>query len=140
MRSRKIEASQSPVLCGVSSGLDDLSPDRVADEVWQGVEFQLPHRGGAMRLHRLDAEVQEARDLLVAFAFGEELHNLAFARRQALGRWPLQRHLSPFEKAVQDNFRDTPGEVRLFLRQAFDGWNKLTHGIGLEQVAPGAST
>ena len=68
-----------PVLCGMCSGLDDLHPDGIANQIGQGVELQLPHRGGAMRLHRLDAEIQETRDLLVAFALGEGLHNLAFA-------------------------------------------------------------
>ena len=74
-----MEASQSPVLCGMSSGLDDLHSDGVANQVGQGVELQLPHRGSSMRLHRLDAEVQEACDPLVALALGEELHDLAFA-------------------------------------------------------------
>src|SRR4249919_2350854 len=64
-------------------GLNDLVPDGVADEVSRRSEVQLAHGRGAMRLNRLDADVERIGHLLVDAALRDQLDHLALATRQA---------------------------------------------------------
>src|SRR5262245_3427928 len=54
-----------------ASGLDDLVTDGVAHKRRGGGEVKLAHGRGAMRLHGLDAYVQDVGDLLVAVSLGD---------------------------------------------------------------------
>jgi len=65
------------------SGGDDFVADGVEDEFGEGVEIELEHDVGAMGFGSVDADAEEVGDVLVAFAFGEELEDLAFARGDA---------------------------------------------------------
>src|SRR5688572_29776717 len=62
--------------------LDNLVPYRIPHQRGSRGEVELAHGGGAVRLHRLDADVQDIGDLLVAVALGDELDHPALARGQ----------------------------------------------------------
>ena len=60
-------------------GLNDLVADSVADEVRRGGDLQFAHDRSAMRLHRLEADVEDPRHLLVGVPLGNQLHDGALA-------------------------------------------------------------
>ena len=68
---------------GWPSGSNDVVADGVHDHLGQRVEVQLKHDVGAVSFGRIDADVEETGDFLVALAFGEELEDLPFAWCQA---------------------------------------------------------
>jgi len=78
---RREEHRLKPVLLG-GSGLDDVVADGVEDELGEGVEIEFEHDVGAVGFGGVDADVEEVGDFLVAFAFGEELEDFTFARRE----------------------------------------------------------
>src|SRR5260370_32050662 len=78
-------------------------PDRVADQLGGGVDVELAHRGRAVGLHRLDADAEQVRDLLVAVALGDELNHLAFPRRQ---RDPVVARSGLLDEIVEQRLRD----------------------------------
>src|SRR4051794_34688608 len=55
---------------GSDLGLDEMVADGEADDVGQRIQVELAHHRGAVRLHRLDAEVQARRDGFVAVPLG----------------------------------------------------------------------
>src|SRR6187399_1591860 len=56
--------------------------DRVAHDPGGGRDVELARRCCAIRFNRLDAEIEDHTDLFVGMAFGDELHDDAFAPRQ----------------------------------------------------------
>src|SRR5215216_4385255 len=120
---------------GSALRLNEMVADGEADDVGQGIQVELAHHRGAMRLDRLDAEVQARRDGFVAVPLGQKLHDLAFARGEPLG--PERNRLSrlALEESVQNDGRDLAGEIGHVARDALDGRNELARGIRLEQIA-----
>lgn len=53
-------------------------PDRELRQLGDAVEVEALHEIGAVRLDRLDADVQHRGDLLGAAALGDQLQDLAF--------------------------------------------------------------
>src|SRR5579883_1124683 len=72
------------------------------DEFRGAVQVQLFHDAPAVGLHRVQAQVEAARDFLVAVALGEELVDLAFAVGEELERsltvFTSRRRAKPFWK------------------------------------------
>ena len=50
----------------------------------EGGDLVLAYLAGKMRLHRIRAEIQEAGNFLVGFAFGQELKNFLLACREQI--------------------------------------------------------
>ena len=80
--------------------LDNLVPDGKIDEIAQRMEIQLAHETRSMSLHRSHAEIESNRDVLVRFAFRQQLQDLLLTRRES-GRartgfrafgWPVLRN------------------------------------------------
>src|SRR5216683_535755 len=90
----------------------------VADELGGGMDVELAHRGGAMGLDRLDADAEQQRRPLVAVALGDELNDLAFARRQRVG---LVLRSGLLEEIVQQYLRDLIREIGVVQRQRGHG-------------------
>ena len=73
---------------GHDDGIDEIErlhqpiADGVAHQRGGGLEVELAHRGGAMSLDSLDAQVENLAHLLVAVTLGDQLHDHALARRQ----------------------------------------------------------
>ena len=61
------------------SGLGDLVADGVADDVGGGVEVELAHQVGAVRIGGLDADAEHLGNFLGGLALGDELDDLALA-------------------------------------------------------------
>src|SRR5215203_1142254 len=62
------------------SNLRQFVTNSISDQFSRAAKRELAHCGRAVRLHRLDAEIERPRDHLVAVALRDELHSLAFAR------------------------------------------------------------
>ncbi len=69
------------------SGLSDLVPDGVADDIGSGVEIQLAHKIGAVGIGGFDADAEHLGDFFGSLAFGDELDDFAFARGQLRLSW-----------------------------------------------------
>src|ERR1019366_8010790 len=73
----------SGAVAPVVSGLDQVVPDGEAHEFGGGAHPGLAHGGGAVALHRLDADLEFAGDALVALALGDQLGDLELAHPAA---------------------------------------------------------
>ncbi len=67
----------------LDAALDDARLDGVAGETCRVVDVEFLHEMVAMLLDRLCADAEFGRDLLVGFAFGDQLEHFRFARTQA---------------------------------------------------------
>ena len=114
------------------SGGDDVVADGVEDEFGEGVEIELEHDVGAMSFGGVDADAEDGGDFLVAFAFGEELEDFAFARGKT--------GTVGFGRVVARIYGrgDAKGEVRLVLAEGVDGGEENTVGVVFEDIAAGA--
>src|SRR3954468_5410330 len=65
--------------------LNDVIADGKPDDIGQGVQVELAHNRGTVRLHRLDAEVQTRGDGFVTVPLGQKLHDLTLTGSQPLG-------------------------------------------------------
>src|SRR5208282_1613457 len=61
---------------------DDAVAHRVADQVHNGVQVEFQHDVGAVRLRGSHADAENPGHFLVAFPFGQELHDFALPLRQ----------------------------------------------------------
>jgi hypothetical protein len=59
-------------------------PNGGTNQFGQGRNAKLSHRVGAMRFGGPDAEPESVRNFSVAFAFGQQSNDVAFAGRQRL--------------------------------------------------------
>ena len=55
------------------SGRNNVVPDRVVDQINNGVDPEFAHDGGSVSLHCLDTYSQQCRHFLVALRLGQEL-------------------------------------------------------------------
>ena len=53
------------------------------DQIAQRAEVQLSHETGSMSFHRSNANVQSRADLLIGFAFRQQLQDLQLASRES---------------------------------------------------------
>src|SRR5262245_50460782 len=67
-----------------ASYLYQPGPHRVADQPGRRIHVELAHRGGPVRLRRLDAEVQDGADALVAIALRHQLDDELLPRGERL--------------------------------------------------------
>jgi len=112
---------------------DDLFADGVVDEFREGVEIEFEHDVGAVGFGSVDADSEEIGNVLVAFAFGEQLKNFAFARREAMARG-----LGGIGAVGVGHFSGrgyTQREVRFVLAKGIDGCEQDAVGIIFENVA-----
>ena len=56
--------------------------DRIVDEIDDGRALKLLHNVMSVCFCRLNADAKDIRHVLIALAFGEELHDFALTRRQ----------------------------------------------------------
>jgi len=59
--------------------LDDFVANGVTHETGGRRQVELAHDRGAMRLHRLETDVEDIGDLLVGVTFGDQLHHTPLA-------------------------------------------------------------
>ena len=118
---------------GLGLRLDDPVADRVADESCGGRQVELAHDRRAMRLHGLEADVENVGDLLVGVTFGDQLHHAA--SRLVRGRSLPGR---PRQKRIQQGLGDLGREERLVRGERFDGADQVALGVRFEQIAPRA--
>src|SRR5487761_1837543 len=62
--------------------MNNTFSNRVKDQLRHAVQVQFFENISAVRLHRVEAEIENVRGFLVGPAFGEKLKNLALARSQ----------------------------------------------------------
>src|SRR5208282_3920634 len=82
-RIQQIAYGVSGIRRGWRLALDDAVADGVVDEFDDGVNVQLQHDIGSMRLCGAHADAENSGHFLVAFALGQELHDFTLALRQA---------------------------------------------------------
>src|SRR5437899_12886986 len=68
------------------SGLNKSSTNGVADQAGRDVDVEFSHEVTAVRLGRLEADVQGGGDLFGRVALGDELEHFPLARREGIGR------------------------------------------------------
>ncbi len=117
------------------SGGDDFVADGVEDEFGEGVEIELKHDVGAMGFGGVDADSEEVGDVLVAFAFGEELKDLAFTRSEAGTVSPGGIGGIGSEILGSKGRGDAEREVGLVLADSIDGGEENTIGVIFQNVA-----
>jgi len=66
----------------LSSGLDELVADCILHHRRGRGEIELTHRGGPVRLDRLDAQIKDLSDLPVALSLNHQTYDGPLARRQ----------------------------------------------------------
>src|SRR5215469_6726059 len=66
--------------------VDQAVPHRKTNELVDTVEIQLFHNPAAMRIHGVDAEIQDAGNLLIGLALGEHLQHLALPAGEQVDR------------------------------------------------------
>jgi hypothetical protein len=98
------------------------------------VKVELKHDVGAVGFGGVDAYVEERGDFFVAFAFGEELEDFAFAR----GKAGAGRLGSVGGVRCGGGFGDAGGEEGLVLAESVDGVEEDAIGFVFEDVAAGA--
>jgi len=98
------------------------------------VEIEFEHDVGAMGFGGVDADVEEVGYFLVAFAFGEELKDFAFAGSEAgaRGSGGIGRI------GNVGGFGNADGEIRLVLAEGLEGVEEDAVGVILEDVAVSA--
>src|SRR5271166_698508 len=120
-----------------ASEFGELVPDCVAHQLTKGVKHELFHDFRPMILNRASTDVEQARNLLVALAFGKQLDDLAFARTEATpGWWCCFLSTSPTQMA-QDHLRSGMREEGSSLQKGFHRGNEIPFGIRLEDVTTG---
>jgi hypothetical protein len=98
------------------------------------VEVEFEHDVGAVGFGGVDTDVEEVGDFLVAFAFGEELEDFAFARRETeAGRPGGVGSIHDFS-----GFGDTDGEEGFVLAEGLDGVEEDAVGFVFEDVTASA--
>lgn len=105
---REGEVGSGGLLDGhLDTALDDARRDGIAGETRRVVDVELPHEMVPMLLDRLDADAELRCNLLVGFAFGNQLEHLHLTRSQTrdfrLGTpLSIQRSPMPFVVAPGD--------------------------------------
>ena len=107
-------------------------PDREALQARHVMDVKAIHQALTMGLHRLDAGVQQPGDLLARLALGNELEDLALARRELLQR------PDPVGRLVQEGGDQVLGDGRAQEQFAADGRGQGQLQLG--ELAAGAST
>src|SRR5829696_5742872 len=92
-----------------------------------------------MSLHRLNAQLQVARNIFVAFALCEQLNDFPLARGQAIC-CERQRATSSsgLEVAIKNDLRYSTREKRLVPREALHGEDELARCFRLQEIPPRA--
>src|SRR5437763_7771110 len=93
--------------------VDQPAPQREPDQPGHVADTEPFHQLSAMRLDRLDADLEPRGDGLRRVAFRDELQDLALARRQPLERGAAGCAICV---ALEDVFGDRGGEIRLTAR------------------------
>jgi len=96
------------------------------------VKIELEHDVGAVSFGGVDADAEDVGDFLVAFAFGEELEDFAFAR----GKAGTVRFGRVFARLGGRG--DAKGEVGLVVAEGVDGGEEDAVSVVLEDIAAGA--
>jgi hypothetical protein len=73
--------ANKPLVNSSTLWLDQAFPKGVANELGDGMDVELAHRGRTMSLDRLDADAEQLRNLLVSVALGDELNHFTLPRR-----------------------------------------------------------
>src|SRR6266446_1320958 len=117
--------------------LHDPFTDGEADDLGGVVEVELLHDVLAVTLDGVDAEREDAGDLFVGLALGDELQDLALASRE-----PRQRVLGGAaarvaEIAVEQDLRDRRAEVRAAARERLHRLDEVEVLGVLQEIALG---
>src|SRR5262245_5885496 len=78
--------SRRPAGSAWESGLDQSAANRVTNEPGGLVDIGLLHDARSVRLRGLEADPEQLGDFFGRLPLGDELQNLALARRQRVGR------------------------------------------------------
>ena len=90
-----------------------------------------------MRLHRLHADGEGRRHVLVAFAFGKKLHHLAFAHGQPAGR-DFRGRDAPLQVTLEDDAGNAGTEIGLMLAERLERRDEMRRRFALEHATAGA--
>ena len=71
-----------PVGAPSSGSGNDAFPNRVEDQFGEAVQIELGLQIFAVRLDRIQAEIEQPRNVLIGLPLDEELQKLTFARRE----------------------------------------------------------
>ena len=109
--------------------------DGVAHQFGGGTQLELLHRRGAVGLDRLDADLEQIRNLLVDLALGDQLDDFALAVRQ-----DVERVVGLCSQILlEQGFGHAGREIGTVDRQCIDRGEQVPLGIGLEDEAARAS-
>jgi hypothetical protein len=93
---------------------------------------QLSHDIRSMSFGGLDAQAQCDRNFLAAFAFGQELYDLALTWRQAIARAiAVIMPCVAFQISIQDHLGNAGSEEGLVAPQRVHSGYQITPGVGL---------
>src|SRR5439155_1748012 len=114
---------------------DDVLPHREADQVGGGVEVELLHDPLAVRLDGVDADREDASDLAVHLALGDELQDFALAVREQREIILEGPSVLVFDVVLEEDLRDHGAEGGLAACDRLHRLQKLQALRVLEEVA-----
>src|ERR1039458_8845509 len=117
---------------------DDALAHGVQDHFRDAAEVEFLHELSAVRLDRVDAQVEQVGDLLAGFALSHQLQDFALAgRKQFVGIFAA-RALQPAHVVLQQYLADRGTEERLPGSGGADGARQVGFGRVLKQVGLGS--
>src|SRR5581483_10068933 len=112
-------------------------PHSAEHEFRRAVQIELLHHPPAVRLDRVQAQIQPVGDILVAVAFGQKLVDLALALGQEFVAIGSVAHLGQAAVTFLEYARHRRREVRIAALDLLDGVHQFVSGGVLEDVAAG---
>src|SRR5262245_1997049 len=98
------------------------------------MKTQFAHNRASVGLDCLGTDSKRRGDFLVSHAFGQQPgHYTLPLSEHAESR--ILRFRSGAEEGVEEGFRDYWREIRLTLRQSFDGLDNPLRGLGLQDIS-----
>ena len=103
------------------------------------VDIELRHQICTMPLNRAGRYVQHLGDSLVGIAFGDQLQDFIFSRRELFDHVGVLDVFPAGQEPVHDDGRYWWAEIRFSPGDCLDRQKQLLSHRTLEQVTPGAS-
>src|SRR6266446_134119 len=135
-RELRSDLEEIALLCALPLGGNQAGPNRESNQTRHIVDIQAGHELKTVGFDCLNTDVEQAGDFLCVFSFGNELQDLALARRELFQRtFFFSRTL---KIALHDRPRDRRTKISLALGNRVDGQLQLLGGRLFEHVAGGA--
>src|SRR5207237_256600 len=118
-RELRSDLEEIALLCALPFGGNQAGTNRESNQARHVMNVQPRHELEAMRFHGLDADPKRMTNFLRVFSFGDELQDLALARRELFQRAFFSRRV--LKIALHDRPRDRRTKISLALGNRVDG-------------------